>query len=190
MPRNRRDVDRDLKVSELIDAAEQLFTATGYVGTTMTAIAAKAGVAPNAVYWYFPSKDHLLVAVLDRKLEQAIADAGFEPPGDLGETINVGLRRLRSYPALGALVHQRAPHSLVVAEFHDRVHQILRGYLIAAVERNGLRGAEAELIADTIIAVVDADPDHGGPRRSRQDLLEYLFSRLLGATPRANPRKR
>jgi AcrR family transcriptional regulator len=190
VPRNRRDVDRDLKVAELIEAAEVLFAAGGYVGTTMTSIAAKAGVAPNAVYWYFPSKDHLLVAVLDRKLEQAMADASSGLPEDLGETINVGLRRLGSYPDLGALVHQRAPHSAVVADFHNRLHQILRGFLIAAVEKQGRRGAEAELIADTIIAVLDSDPDHGGPRRKREELLEYLFTRLLGASPQARDRKR
>lgn len=190
MPRNRRDVDRELKVAELIEAAEELFTARGYVGTTMTSIAAKAGIAPNAVYWYFPSKDHLLVAVLDRKLEQAMADAGSGLPDDLGQTISAGLRRLRSYPTLGALVHQRAPHSTVVAEFHNRLHQILRGFLIGEVERQGRKGAEAELIADTIIAVIDADPDHGGPRRQREELLEYLFAHLLGASPQSKSRKR
>ena len=46
MPKNRRPVDREEKQAEIVDAAQQLFTAVGYDRSSMAQIAAAAGVAP------------------------------------------------------------------------------------------------------------------------------------------------
>ncbi len=53
----------------IVDAAVRLFVARGYVGTTVTAIAGEAGVAPATVYQAFGTKH----AVLARALDVAIA---------------------------------------------------------------------------------------------------------------------
>jgi len=50
----------------ILDAAEELFAAQGYAGTTVTQIAAAAAVAPNTVYISFGGKPQLVVALVDR----------------------------------------------------------------------------------------------------------------------------
>jgi AcrR family transcriptional regulator len=49
----------------LVDAAARLFTENGYVATTLTAVAAAAGVAPRTVYLRFDTKVALFRRTMD-----------------------------------------------------------------------------------------------------------------------------
>src|SRR5687767_461314 len=51
---------------EILDAATALFQEKGYAETTIGEIAGSAGVAAGTVYLYFPSKDHILLALHDQ----------------------------------------------------------------------------------------------------------------------------
>ena len=48
--------------NRLLEAARELFTTTGYHGTTTPMLASKAGVAEGTIYRHFPSKQALLNA--------------------------------------------------------------------------------------------------------------------------------
>lgn len=61
----------------MLDAAHELFTASGYPGTTMAAIADVAGVAVQTVYFTFHTKAELLGEVFERKVTGA---EGVPPP--------------------------------------------------------------------------------------------------------------
>lgn len=52
-------------VDAILRAAAQVFSARGYAGTTTNHIAERAGVSIGSLYEYFPSKDALLVALLE-----------------------------------------------------------------------------------------------------------------------------
>lgn len=51
---------------KILDAALDLFREEGFEQTTMRAIAARAGVATGAAYYYFPSKDAIVLAFYER----------------------------------------------------------------------------------------------------------------------------
>jgi AcrR family transcriptional regulator len=51
----------------LIEAAYELFSRNGIRGVGVDSIIARAGVAKMSFYRYFPSKDHLVLAFLDRR---------------------------------------------------------------------------------------------------------------------------
>ena len=53
----------------LVDVALRRFWADGYRATPLSTILEQAGVNPGSLYHYFPSKEDLLIAVLDRYLE-------------------------------------------------------------------------------------------------------------------------
>src|SRR5215469_17922171 len=72
----------ELTRNTILESALQLFRDKGFVATTMRDIAARAGVALGAAYYYFDSKDaivmgfyeraqHELTPVLDRSLANA-----------------------------------------------------------------------------------------------------------------------
>lgn len=63
--------------ARMLDAAYTLFCADGFRPTTMEAIAERAGVAVQTLYFTFHTKDELLQAVLDRTV---LGDDGLPPP--------------------------------------------------------------------------------------------------------------
>src|SRR5690242_18680622 len=77
-PRAGRETTREA----LIDATAQIMLDEGYAAATSRRVAAKAGVKPALVHYYFPSNDDPFVAILRDKAEhnlqrqrEAIADA-------------------------------------------------------------------------------------------------------------------
>jgi AcrR family transcriptional regulator len=66
-------------------AAQELFALAGYEGTSISAIAAKAGIAKSTVLHHFPSKLRLYQKVMKYSIDQftEILDAG--SPGDNAE---------------------------------------------------------------------------------------------------------
>ena len=68
-PRVRREATRQA----LIEATAQIMLDEGYAAATSRRVAAKAGVKPALVHYYFPSMDDLFVAVLRDKAEDNLA---------------------------------------------------------------------------------------------------------------------
>lgn len=58
--RSRRTVER------ILDAAARVLSERGYDGASTNRIAAAAGLSNGSLYQYFPNKDTIVVAVLDR----------------------------------------------------------------------------------------------------------------------------
>ena len=54
-------------------AAEELFLENGYNLTTTTLIAKKAGVTHAMLHYYFRTKEHIFVKVLDKNMEEFLA---------------------------------------------------------------------------------------------------------------------
>ena len=81
--RARRDAlrTREVKPAEerrkdILDAALRLFASKGFADTSVSDIAAEAGMATGTVYLYFPSKEHVLQGLHElfgQQNEQAIA---------------------------------------------------------------------------------------------------------------------
>ncbi len=72
-----RQAKAALTRARMLDAAYELFCAEGYRATTMEAIAARAGVAVQTVYFTFHTKDALLQEVHDRTV---LGDDATPPP--------------------------------------------------------------------------------------------------------------
>src|SRR3954452_4251682 len=131
--------------TELIDAAEALFTANGFHATSLDAVADTAGYTKGAVYSNFSSKEDLFFAVYERRVERHIEHVGglFSQADDAEEGI------LRVVTAVGDLRRRRADGWMAVfLEFWTHVlrhpeHRARFGELhtraidpfVAAVER-------------------------------------------------------
>ena len=77
----------------IIDAALTLFRERGYDETTMRAIAATAGVSAGNAYYYFASKESLILGFYDRAgaEHRATALPALEGVGDLAERITIAV---------------------------------------------------------------------------------------------------
>ena len=72
--RGRRGPRRALTEDEILDAALSLLDDGGPTAATIRGIAAKVGVAPNAVYTYFPDKAAVVKALVERLLGEVNQD--------------------------------------------------------------------------------------------------------------------
>jgi AcrR family transcriptional regulator len=119
--------------ARILDAAIELFRARGFEAATMREIAAAAGVATGAAYYYFDSKDAIVLAFYDRArreleplLEEALAGSrDFE--GRLRALIEVKLSYfaperglLRALAAHTDPEHPLSPFGAQAGEIRDR----------------------------------------------------------------------
>jgi len=70
----RTPQDPQIRITEILDAADQLFFTKSYQGTTIKDIAKKMGVAQGMLYYYFKSKEDLLETLLDRHASALISE--------------------------------------------------------------------------------------------------------------------
>jgi AcrR family transcriptional regulator len=108
-----------LTVEALLDAAAQVFERHGYAAGTTNRIAERAGVSIGSLYQYFPNKDAILVALVERHLEEGAAALGPVLAGLAADAppVEDGMRRLveamvalhRDRPALHRVLFEEAP---------------------------------------------------------------------------------
>lgn len=180
MPATRPHLDRDVKRKQILDAAEKLLLRNGYEATAMAEVARRAGVANNAVYWYFPSKDDLLAAVLGRRLERTLENLRASETLTADEQVLAMLAQLDQVAKLTATVHARAQHSAAVAEMHEAFHatadRLLRSLFLDA----GLDSNDATQAAKAMMAMVEGIHLHEPDRdtAARDDLVLWTLHRL------------
>jgi AcrR family transcriptional regulator len=62
--------DPEIRQTEILKAAEELFKNRGYVNTTVEAIIQEAGIAKGTFYYYFKSKEDILDALVHEMVNQ------------------------------------------------------------------------------------------------------------------------
>lgn len=56
---------KDQRQLQILDAAATLFAQNGFDRTSVDEIAKQAGLSKGAIYWYFPSKERILIALAE-----------------------------------------------------------------------------------------------------------------------------
>jgi TetR/AcrR family fatty acid metabolism transcriptional regulator len=69
----KQDVSEERK-SQILDAAMETFREKGFHKTRMSDIAESSGLSKGSLYWYFDSKDALILKLIDRVFEFEIKD--------------------------------------------------------------------------------------------------------------------
>ena len=179
MARTRTEVDREAKVGEILAAAEHRLREGGYGGLSVVGIARELGLAQNAVYWYFPSKDHLFVAALERMLRAIVAR---KPPrrGGVQRQVTWFVDQLAQIEHVRAAMHEQARTSPVVAEFATALDTTWRA-MLGNVLRDRIPGDEQrDLAVAALLATIQGLLGQGTPPAERQRVLSYALDRLAG----------
>ena len=152
--RRRPGPRRALTEDEILDATLRLLDEGGANGVSIRGIAAKVGVAPNAVYTYFPDKAAVIRALVDRlfgEIDHGVFADRTRPWRQRVESLAVELQaRLAAHPgAVTLMIGQPriGPHALTLGErllelFADagltptsaaRASHLLFGYVFSSV---------------------------------------------------------
>ncbi|QWC83967.1 TetR/AcrR family transcriptional regulator [Nocardioidaceae bacterium] len=129
----------------LLEAAEDLFTAEGYSGTSLDAVVAQARVTKGALYHHYSGKQGLFEAAFARQEERAseLVQHAVDEVEDPWDKAGVGLRAFLEAcrdPAYRRIVVQEGPAVLGYERFRDRerlsayaiVHDIVDAVMTSA----------------------------------------------------------
>ncbi|MFN3337414.1 MAG: TetR/AcrR family transcriptional regulator [Thermomicrobium sp.] len=149
----------------ILDAALQVFTRRGYREATMDDVAVAAQTSKGGVYFHFPGKEALFLALLDRSAElllrrtnEALAAAP-DPARKLDAALDVILRLFSEHRPLArlflveALAAGPAVHHALVAVRH-RFATLIASELERAQEQGTLPPLDAHLAATVCFGAV------------------------------------
>jgi AcrR family transcriptional regulator len=109
----------DVREQQILDAAETLLTTRGYVHMTIGDIAEAVGITRGALYFYFASKQDILIALVARTVQSLRGDSleVLERPGSVHEIFAAALATTaRQWREHGVVMRAAVDFSSTVAE--------------------------------------------------------------------------
>ena len=127
--RGRRGPRRALTEGQILDAAMELLDQGGPSAASVRGIAARVGVAPNAVYTYFPDKAAIVKGVVERMLGDIDHDVFTDrekPWRQRVEALALDLRsRLSTHPGVVPLMIGGPMDGLHALALNERLLEVL-----------------------------------------------------------------
>jgi TetR/AcrR family transcriptional regulator, tetracycline repressor protein len=191
--RNRRGPRRALSEDEILDAAFALLDEGGAAAASVRSIAARVGVAPNAVYTYFPDKAAVVKALVERLLGEVDHDVfadRTQPWRARVEALALELRqRLTAHPGAVSLMISSGP-------LHGPNAMAVNERLLELLAEAGLEPADAArtsyllfvyVVGSVALLITDVDvPGPLPPEEQRIAARRQVFSATpADAFPRA-----
>jgi AcrR family transcriptional regulator len=204
-PKQRRSWET---VEAVIEAAAQVFETHGYAAGTTNRIADRAGVSIGTLYQYFPNKESLAVALLERHLAEGtrhlhewVADAVAEPRSlrdTLVRLVDGTIALHGGRPRLQHILLEETPlpdavHEALLASEREAA-RLVAGLLRHYPEVRRARVTDAAvLIVHTVESLTHrfaAHPAQGLPRERFATELVDMLEAYLKQGPRAPSRPR
>jgi AcrR family transcriptional regulator len=176
----RRQERGQRRIETILDAASAVFSESGYDAATTNGIAAAAGISPGSLYQFFPNK-------------QAIADALIERYVTQLRTLN----RQSQDPRLEQLAVEQRIDRIVdaVVDFnraHPAVNALLAGAAISP-ELAATTGALQDELCSRLEPLVAAAAPGLAPRQQHRcaemttQIIKAVMPMVLSASPRERP---
>lgn len=127
--------DPEERRKELIDTAEQLFITNGYDQTAVSDIVKEVNLSQGAFYYYFESKEDILVAILEKNLramEIALRHTADRTDLDEAVKLNAMFNQLISATVSGKKIHNYI-HQEMNADLHKKLIKIRFAVRIAQI---------------------------------------------------------
>lgn len=153
---------------QILQAAIECFARSGYHQTTMDDIVQASSLSKGALYWYFPSKADLFLAILDTwiaELEEQIqipeatsASATEQLTAwvtALTRFIQDKADRVRLVLEFWAEVHRSPQIARRLTELYQRRIEALAQVIQRGIERGEIRPTDASSAAQTFLATYD-----------------------------------
>ncbi|MFT0859933.1 TetR/AcrR family transcriptional regulator [Ancylobacter sp. G4_0304] len=151
----------------VLDAAIACFTRNGFHGTSMHEICAEASMSPGALYRYFPSKDAIIIAIVEeeRTLRARLMEHLESAPDFVGALTAMGTQLFTGEmemvcaelgPEIAAEAMRNPALKVMFDEVEAEMDQSMRRALLAAQARGEV---DAGLDPDAVMVMINAIGD-------------------------------
>ena len=175
----------NLRVAAIMEAGVAVFTEKGYDAVTMTEIAARSGTAIGSLYRFFPSKDVLADALLERyaqhvmdrfaELAKSAPSMTLDALADALVDFMVSLQSQRSFAA--ALLDARGVSDERRVKFRQSMREGLAGILRTLIP--AINKAKAESMATVLLHVLKGLSSAADEKPAARRLLQGEFRQLV-----------
>jgi AcrR family transcriptional regulator len=152
-------------IEAILTATARVLVKEGFDKASTNRIADQAGVSIGSLYQYFPSKEALVAALIERHTEEmsSVLTEAFDRvaalpvPEAAREMVALMLRAHSIDPALHRVLIEQVPRVGRLSRIHEvegRAEQMVRAYL--ALHRDELRVADLDAAAFLVVSTVEA----------------------------------
>jgi AcrR family transcriptional regulator len=152
-------------VDALIEATARILVREGFDKASTNRVAEQAGVSVGSLYQYFPSKEALVAAVIDRHNQElmqvvrgALAEVAALPMEQaVRKLVAVAIKAHRIDPKLHRVLAEQIPRTgrlENIAAFNRETYALFRAYLEG--HRDELRAVDLELAAFVCVTSIEA----------------------------------
>lgn len=173
----------------ILDATLHAATCGGYPAVQMRAVADVAGIGVGTLYRLFPSKPHLLVAVLRREFDRLAADCAWSNSDTApGQRVRALTRRLHAEWQLDPNLTEATTRALVIADATAATTVTQTAHILQQLFARALGGANvterhrdiAGLITDVWLANLTAFSSHRASAAQARERIDRGTELLLG----------
>jgi len=179
-------------VDALLEATARILVREGFEKTSTNRIAEIAGVSVGSLYQYFPSKEALVAAVIERHNEEimGIVRAALGEVADLPidkavrKLVTVAIEAHRVNPKLHRVLAEQIPRTGQLAEveaFNREVHTLVRSYLES--RRKEMRKVDLDVATFICVSAIEAVA-HNTVLHGAEMLSEKVVKVLVDETTR------
>jgi TetR/AcrR family transcriptional regulator len=177
--------------AQLLDAAEFLLIEEGYAAVTSRRVAARAGLKPQLVHYYFRTMDDLFLAVFRRRADENVerAERAIAEDGSLRVLwqLNADPRGARFNIEFVALANHRKAIRTEIARYAERFRAVQLEALRAALGAFGLTDDEfpaiVALLLMTGVTQVMALEEALGVTAGHDVTRSFIERTIAGAEP-------
>lgn len=174
-------------VNAILEGAAHILESLGLEGYTTNAIAERAGVSIGSLYQYFPTKEAVTVALIEREMTVLVQEAKqalqhHDRHEALYQLVVVAVRYQMRRPILAALLdfeqHRLSammPRSNASASMHAALADFLKGEMFSG-------RVSLDIVASEMMAIISSLTDAAGRRDDLQhaQLIKRIQGALLG----------
>jgi AcrR family transcriptional regulator len=179
-------------VDALLDATARILVREGFDKASTNRIAEKAGVSIGSLYQYFPSKEALVAAVIDRHnqdvmrvVRAALADVAAQPvEAAVHRLVAVAIQAHQVDPRLHRVLAEQIPRTgrlKDIETFNREAHALFLAYLRS--HRADIRARDLELAAFLCASAIEAIA-HNAVLHRGEVLSEQATETLVGEATR------
>ncbi|MCK1391070.1 TetR/AcrR family transcriptional regulator [Bradyrhizobium sp. 1] len=179
-------------VDALVEATARILVREGFEKTSTNRIADIAGVSVGSLYQYFPSKEALVAAVIDRHNEEimGLVRTALTEVADLPidkavrKLVTVAIEAHRINPKLHRVLAEQIPRTGQLADveaFNREIHTLVRAYLES--RRKEMRKVDVDVATFICVSAIEAVA-HNTVLNETEVLSERMVRTLVDETTR------